>query len=139
MKKQMTLRLLMFMVAYAPLQTIAQQAQETTPPAYYGPGPWHMGAYDGGWHFWWMFPMVIFFFVVCGIMLMFARSAFGYGGPFRGDHGWHIRDRFSGDATRSALEILNERFARGEIQKEEYAEKKAALLSGTNHRDRAAA
>jgi uncharacterized membrane protein len=35
-----------------------------------------------------------------------------------------------GDPTHSALQILKERFARGEIQKGEYAEKKAALQSG---------
>jgi len=34
-----------------------------------------------------------------------------------------------GDPTYSALQILNERFARGEIQKQEYEEKKAAILS----------
>ena len=34
------------------------------------------------------------------------------------------------DPSHSALQILNERFARGEIQKDEYAEKKAAILSG---------
>jgi uncharacterized membrane protein len=35
-----------------------------------------------------------------------------------------------GDPSHSALQILNERFARSEIQKEEYTEKKGALLSG---------
>ena len=35
-----------------------------------------------------------------------------------------------GAPSHSALQILNERFARGEIQKDEYAEKKAAILSG---------
>jgi len=34
-----------------------------------------------------------------------------------------------GDPSHSAVQILNERLARGEIQKEEYADKKAALLS----------
>jgi uncharacterized membrane protein len=34
------------------------------------------------------------------------------------------------DPSHSALQILNERFARGEIQKDEYAEKKAAIVSG---------
>jgi putative membrane protein len=35
------------------------------------------------------------------------------------------------DPTYSALQILNERFARGEIQKQEYEEKKAAILGGS--------
>jgi uncharacterized membrane protein len=38
----------------------------------------------------------------------------------------------SGDPTRSALRILNERFAKGEIHKQEYEEKKGAILSGSS-------
>jgi uncharacterized membrane protein len=38
--------------------------------------------------------------------------------------------RRSGDGHRASLQILAERFARGEIQKEEYQEKKAAILEG---------
>ena len=34
------------------------------------------------------------------------------------------------DAGYSALAILDERYARGEIQKEEYQERKATILSG---------
>lgn len=130
--KLMTLRLMLFMLAYAALPAIAQQTQvPTAPPSYYGPGPWHIWAYGGAWHFWLMLPMMILFFlVICAVMFMVARGAFGHWGPFYGGHG-HLPDRFSDDATRSALQILNERFARGEIQKEEYAEKKAALLSGS--------
>jgi uncharacterized membrane protein len=37
------------------------------------------------------------------------------------------------DPTSSALQILNERFAKGEIQKAEYEDKKAAILSGGQH------
>jgi uncharacterized membrane protein len=35
-----------------------------------------------------------------------------------------------GDPSHSALQILGERFARGEIQKEEYDHKRATILSG---------
>jgi uncharacterized membrane protein len=35
------------------------------------------------------------------------------------------------DATTSALQILNERFAKGEIKREEYEEKKSAILRRT--------
>lgn len=129
MKNLTALRLLPFTMVIAPLQAIAQQAQEPAgPPPYYGYGPMHMWGYAGGWPFWWMFPMMLLFFlVVCGAMFLFARGAYGHGG-----HGprWHMPDGFSGDASRSALQILNERFALGDIQKEEYEEKKAALLSG---------
>jgi Short C-terminal domain len=41
----------------------------------------------------------------------------------------HMMHRPWGNPSHSALQILNERFARGEFQKDEYAEKKAALLS----------
>ncbi len=130
MKNLTALRLLPFTMLVAPLQAMAQQAQEPiVRPPYYGYGPWHMG-YAGGAPFWWMFPMMLLFFlVVCGVIFLFARGSFGHGGHFYGPH-WHAPDRFPGDPSRSALQILNERFARGEIQKEEYEEKKAALLSG---------
>jgi putative membrane protein len=131
MMKLMTLQLMVLTFASAQLQAIAQQAQvPTAPPSYYGPGPWHMWEYGGSWHFWLMLPMmIVFFLLLCAVVFMFARSAFDHWGPYYGGHG-HLPDRFSGDATRSALQILNERFARGEIQKEEYVDKKAALLSG---------
>jgi uncharacterized membrane protein len=34
-----------------------------------------------------------------------------------------------GPPTHSAMQILNERFARGEIQKQEYEERKSTILS----------
>lgn len=104
----------------APALASAQQEQ-------YWPGPWHM--WGGGWGFWWIFPllMCLFMIAVCvGIFLLMHRA----GG--HASHGW-MPWRMTGpwgDPTHSALQILNERFAKGEIQKQEYEEKKAAILSG---------
>ena len=120
------IRLLAFSVLIAPLQAIAQtQQQPTTPPNYYGPGPWHMWGYDGGWPFWGMFPMMLLFLVLFFVLVFFfARLGIG------ARHHWGPMSHDWGDPTHSALQILNERFAKGEIQKPEYEEKKAAILSG---------
>jgi putative membrane protein len=106
-------------------QALAQQAPGPTAPPYYGYGPWHMmWGYDSGW---WMFAMMLLFFLIfAAVMVVITRGAMGQGGP-RGHRG-AMWDRASSDARSSALQILNERFARGEIQREEYQDRKAALL-----------
>jgi len=120
--------LLAFSVLIAPLQAIAQtQQQPTTPPQNYGPSPWHMWGYgyDSGWPFWGMFPMMLLFLVLFFVVIFFfVRGCMG------ARHHWGPMSHDWGDATHSALEILNERFAKSEIQKPEYDEKKAAILSG---------
>jgi putative membrane protein len=101
----------LFMLLH-PFAAIAQGSQ--SPPQWDWPGPWHM-MWGGGWGFWWIFPLfMLFMFVMCVLFMM--RGAWG--------HGHHSGT----DATTSALQILNERFAKGEIKKEEYDEKKAAIL-----------
>jgi putative membrane protein len=82
---------------------------------------------DGyGWHFWWMFPlMMLCMIVIFAVIFFLARGFCGHG-----CHHWGLPSRMWGAPSHSALQILNERFARGEIQKDEYAEKKAAILSG---------
>lgn len=92
----------------APLQAIAQQAQSPNPPfpqQYYWPGPWHM------WGMWPFGPiMMIFFVVACMVMMYFMMGGMRH--RSRDDH---------------ALELLNERFARGEINQTEYEERKRLL------------
>ncbi len=119
MRKHLSaLLLLAFSWLIAPLQAIAQEQPAAPPQNYYWPGPWHM---MWGWG---MFPMMLLFLILfCVLAFFFARGGMG-GMHWRGpSHPW-------GDPTHSALQILNERFAKGEIQKEEYNERKAAILSG---------
>lgn len=93
------------------LQPCSAMAQSQ--PGWDWPGPWHMGA--GGWGFWWIFPVLMFGFmiVVCAFFM------------FRGP--WSHRDQHR-DITASALILLSERFAKGDISKEEFEEKKAILV-----------
>ena len=65
------------------------------------------------------------------VPFLFARGP-GSGGMHHGAPFGHMMDRMWSPPTHSALQILNERFARGEIQKDEYEDKKAAILSGIN-------
>lgn len=114
--------------------TLAQQGQQPQSPpwAWYGPG--HMHMWGAGWGFWWMMPlMMLFFFFVCVLVLwiLFGRrsGAHHWGPPWHGmDHWAH-----GPDPTRSALQILNERYARGEIQRPEYEERKATILASRDH------
>ena len=133
MKKLLTLSLLVFVVLVAPLQAIAQQQSPPAvpqPPYPYWPGPWDMWGY-GGFHFWWICPlMMLFMFVVFCMIFLFMRRSWA-DGSHHGGPPWQMMH--GGPPTHSAMQILNERFARGEIQKDEYEDKKAAILSGGQH------
>lgn len=108
---------LAFSSLITPLEAIAQAQQQPPGPDYW-PAPWHM---MWGWG---MFPMMLLFLILfCVVVFFFARGCMG------GMHRWGPSHPWS-DPTHSGLQILNERFAKGEIQKEEYNEKKAAILSG---------
>jgi putative membrane protein len=134
-QRLLAFRLLAFLIPAAlsvsePLQAIAQQTPQPTSPQppqwYWGPGPWHMWSDGYGWHYWWWMPplmMLFMFLVVAAVVYLFARRH--HGAP------WQMTDRMWGPSTHSALQILNERFARGEIQKDEYEDKKSAILSSS--------
>jgi len=91
----------------------AASAQSSAPSPYWdGPGPWHMW---GGWGFWWVFPLSMMIFLI-GLWAYLMWRMFG-------SHGRVQRD----DTTRSALRLLNERFAKGDITKEEFEQKRTML------------
>ena len=71
----------------------------------------------------WGFGMGLFWLVFLGLLV--AGVVLAIRGPFRGSG-----DRGDG---RSALDILDERFARGEIDQEEYEARKRVLLE-SRHR-----
>jgi len=123
-KKLSTLAIFAFILLMQPLQVIAQQTQPPAAPpqGYYWPGPWHMWNDGYGSPFWWIGPLMMFVFLlfICAAVFFFGRGFCG--------HRMH-QGGSSPDSSHSALQILSERFAKGEIQKEEYAEKKAAILS----------
>lgn len=70
---------------------------------------------------------VLFFVLLIALVMRLLRGA----RPWRrhGGMGWREADMPEwGDRTRSALRILNERFARGEIDRAELEERRSALL-----------
>ena len=80
---------------------------------------------------WWPMPwfgmifgplMMIVFLVIAVLIGLTLLRAFGLGPSC-----WHHRDHSGRESSRRALEILEERFARGEIDKEEFEEKKRLL------------
>lgn len=80
----------------------------------------------------WIFPLVCF--AMMAVLFLFIRRTGGMGCMRRGrptdKSGFRDSTKrpWRGPST-PALEILNERFARGEIDKQEYEEKKTAIAS----------
>jgi len=82
-----------------------------------------MWGYDGfcfGFGWWWIIPIaMIIMFALCFFMMR-GRTGCMVCGPFSRTS----RDSFRNGRSEPAREILDERYARGEIGKEEYEEKK---------------
>jgi uncharacterized membrane protein len=112
------------LIVMLPLPALSQTQPPTSPQSpSYGHGPWWMWSDGVGWHYWWICPMMMLFMIVVFAAIFFIvwRSSGD------GSHPWGLPSR---SASHSALQILSERFARGEIPRDEYEEKKAAILSG---------
>jgi putative membrane protein len=80
-------------------------------------GPGHMGW--GGW-FWGALIMLLFWGLVMALTVLVIRAI---ARPGRRDEG----DRYYGGRGSSSLELLKERYARGEISREEYLNMKRDL------------
>jgi putative membrane protein len=129
---------LAFFALFHPLLAWAQQTpQPAGPPQYpWGwPGHWHM--WGDGWGFSWLCPLIMLFIIIVCVAIFRLGRRSGGGGPHHWGPSLHMMDRGPGrswaDPTSSALQILNERFAKGELQKAEYEDKKAAILAGGQH------
>src|ERR1043165_546217 len=76
------------------------------------PGPWHMWS---GWGMWWVFPLMMMIFMIVACVFVMSRMFSGHS------------HQGGSDTTSSAVILLNERFAKGEISKEEFEERKMVL------------
>ena len=103
LRKRLFLELSILVLLLQPWSAVAQPQ-----PGWDWPGPWHMWA--GGWGIWWIFPILMFALMIFLCVLFFFR------GPLHRN------------TTTSALTLLNERFAKGDISKEEFEEKKTILV-----------
>lgn len=105
-------------IAFRPALALAQQQPE---PNRYGYGPYMMD-WAGGWYGMMVFGplfMILVLAVVVAIVVLLVRWL---GGP------WHsFQPPHQLPPGRTPLDILKERFARGEIDKEEFEERRRVL------------
>jgi len=103
------------------LASVALGALPMTAAAQMGPGYYDGHMWGSGWHGWFLGPLMMIFWlaIVVGAVVMVIRWA-GLAGP---GSRRQVRD------GAEALDILRARFARGEIDKAEFEERRALLES----------
>ena len=114
MNLQLTRPLLWIVALFAALGLPgAGWAQQQT-PQFYGPHMW-----SSGWHGWFFGPiMMIVFIAVAVVVVVLLVRWLGAGSHGSAPHA---------PAGKTPLDILKERFARGEIDKEEFEERRRVL------------
>ena len=66
--------------------------------------------------------MMVIFIVIALVIILPLMRVMGFGPPW-----WHGQNPPQPPSSRTALDILNERYARGEIDKNEYEEKRRVI------------
>ena len=133
LKRMMDVRVYLATLAVLMLASPVLFAAEDAPADVGSWQRWHDGwhGYGHGHGFWWIIPLIFFIFI---FFFFFSRGRHGWWSR----PGWWMRDYPEGRHTHegdydgtpeSALDILNKRYARGEIEKDEYEEKKATISS----------
>ena len=111
----------------APVHLLAAEQAPPYPPHWPG---WH-SHWPG---LWWICPVLfLVMLVVFFVVLLSRRDHDGWHMAWRWMGGLRDPDRLHGQGPGSreecALDILNKRYARGELEREEYEEKKRAIAS----------
>jgi putative membrane protein len=79
-----------------------------------------------GYGFWWIFPLIMIVMMALCFFMMRGRM-----GSMMCRPGSHSTGGHREDASGPAVDVLDRRYAQGEINKEEYEEKKAAVTRHT--------
>lgn len=82
--------------------------------------PGYGGMWDGGWHGWFIGPVMMILFVIVAVVLVVILVRW-LGAP------GHTAPHQQLSQHRKPLDILKERFARGEIDKDEFEERRRVL------------
>ena len=104
-------------IVLAPAWVWAQQSPEASR---YGYGP-HMMDWGGGW-FGMIFGPIVMILVLAAVIALAVLLVRWLGGPWPG-----MQSPYNVQAGRTPLDILKERYARGEINKEEFEERRRVL------------
>ncbi len=121
-----------FVLGFCALNSSLIAAAEQVPPEV---APWHGYYVPGHMHghgFWWIFPLLLIVMFIFIFFFFFVSRFRGRGwtrwmSEHPESHDKYLRDQMA--SSESAMEILNKRYVRGEIDKAEYEEKKATIAA----------